>query len=203
LDRTPPLLPMRPGQLERRTQEYVRYGTTSLFAALDVKTHRHRPLSSPPSCRGVPQVPRYHRRHDPAGPQHSSDPRQLCHAQNTAHPAVVEPAALLSSELHADGGPRGSTSSNANTLRSPTSNRDPSVDEDGRRDSRQRRALLSTGLGLTRLAAYFFPKDSKPNFWPPTLASAIRPPLPWVKTATPSWYLASFDAPAEAATALT
>jgi transposase len=38
LDRTQPLLPMRPGQVERRTHDYVRHGTTSLFAALDVKT---------------------------------------------------------------------------------------------------------------------------------------------------------------------
>lgn len=38
LDRTMPLLPMRPGQVERRTHDYVRHGTTSLFAALDVKT---------------------------------------------------------------------------------------------------------------------------------------------------------------------
>lgn len=38
LDRTMPLLPMRPGQAERRTHDYVRHGTTSLFAALDVKT---------------------------------------------------------------------------------------------------------------------------------------------------------------------
>ena len=38
LDRTQPLLPMRPGQIERRAHDYVRHGTTSLFAALDVKT---------------------------------------------------------------------------------------------------------------------------------------------------------------------
>src|SRR5499425_1285901 len=38
LDRSQPLLPMRPGQAERRTHDYVRHGTTSLFAALDVKT---------------------------------------------------------------------------------------------------------------------------------------------------------------------
>jgi transposase len=38
LDRTQPLLPMRPGQTERRTHDYTRHGTTSLFAALDVKT---------------------------------------------------------------------------------------------------------------------------------------------------------------------
>jgi transposase len=38
LDRTQPLLPMRPGHPERRTHDYVRHGTTSLFAALDVRT---------------------------------------------------------------------------------------------------------------------------------------------------------------------
>jgi transposase len=38
LDRSQPLLPMRPGQIERRTHDYVRHGTTSLFAALDVAT---------------------------------------------------------------------------------------------------------------------------------------------------------------------
>jgi transposase len=38
LDRTAPLLPMRPGQIERRTHDYVRHGTTSLFAALDAKS---------------------------------------------------------------------------------------------------------------------------------------------------------------------
>src|SRR3954453_18068786 len=38
LDRTQPLLPMAPGQAERRTPDYVRNGTTSLFAALGVAT---------------------------------------------------------------------------------------------------------------------------------------------------------------------
>ena len=38
LDRTRPLLPMRPGQVERRTHDYLRHGTTSLFAALDTRT---------------------------------------------------------------------------------------------------------------------------------------------------------------------
>jgi hypothetical protein len=36
LDRTQPLLPMRPGQVERHTHHYVRHSATSLFAALDV-----------------------------------------------------------------------------------------------------------------------------------------------------------------------
>lgn len=38
LDRTQPVLPMRPGQAERRTFDYRRHGTTSLFAALIVAT---------------------------------------------------------------------------------------------------------------------------------------------------------------------
>src|SRR6201995_4956442 len=38
LDRTQPLLPMRPGQAERHTHDYKRHGTTSLFAALNVAT---------------------------------------------------------------------------------------------------------------------------------------------------------------------
>jgi transposase len=40
LDRTQPLLPLGPGQVERQTHDYVRHGTTSLFAALDVATGR-------------------------------------------------------------------------------------------------------------------------------------------------------------------
>lgn len=38
LSRTQPVLPMRPGQIERGTPEYRRHGTTTLFAALDVAT---------------------------------------------------------------------------------------------------------------------------------------------------------------------
>jgi transposase len=40
LDRTQPLLPLQPGQLERGTHDYKRNGTTSLFAALELKTNR-------------------------------------------------------------------------------------------------------------------------------------------------------------------
>src|SRR6202451_150521 len=40
LDRTQPLLPMQPGQLERGTHDYKRNGTTALFAALELKTNR-------------------------------------------------------------------------------------------------------------------------------------------------------------------
>ena len=51
LDRSQPVLPMSPGQAERRTHDDYRHGTTSLFAALDIATgevighcqQRHRP----------------------------------------------------------------------------------------------------------------------------------------------------------------
>jgi len=38
LDRTQPLLPLAPGIPERRTHDYLRHGTTTLFAALDIAT---------------------------------------------------------------------------------------------------------------------------------------------------------------------
>jgi transposase len=38
LDRTAPLLPLQPGQVERRTHDYMRHGTTSLYAALNAKS---------------------------------------------------------------------------------------------------------------------------------------------------------------------
>jgi transposase len=54
LERSRPLLPMRPGIPARQTHDYIRHGTTSLFAALDVATghvigechrrHRHQEL---------------------------------------------------------------------------------------------------------------------------------------------------------------
>ncbi len=38
LDRTAPILPMRPGLPEKATHDYVRHGTTTLFAALEIAT---------------------------------------------------------------------------------------------------------------------------------------------------------------------
>jgi transposase len=38
LDRTQPILPLAPGIPERRTHDYARHGTTTLFAALDIAT---------------------------------------------------------------------------------------------------------------------------------------------------------------------
>ena len=38
LDRTQKVLPMQPGHAEQRTHDYVRHGTTTLFAALEIAT---------------------------------------------------------------------------------------------------------------------------------------------------------------------
>jgi transposase len=38
LDRTVPILPMQPGKVERRSHDYYRHGTTTLFAALEIAT---------------------------------------------------------------------------------------------------------------------------------------------------------------------
>jgi transposase len=40
LDRTAPILPIMPGVPEKQTHDYVRHGTTTLFAALEVATGR-------------------------------------------------------------------------------------------------------------------------------------------------------------------
>lgn len=37
IEGTAPVLPMHPGQVERHTHDYIRHGTTDLFAALDIK----------------------------------------------------------------------------------------------------------------------------------------------------------------------
>jgi len=43
LDRTQPMLPMRPGQIERQTHDYKRNGTVQLYAALEVHAGRVTP----------------------------------------------------------------------------------------------------------------------------------------------------------------
>ena len=70
LDRTQPLLPLRPGQVERRTHDYKRHGTTSLFAALELKTSR--------------VIGQLHRRH------RSSEFRQFLDVIETNVPAELE-----------------------------------------------------------------------------------------------------------------
>ena len=67
LDRTAPMLPLQPGLAEQRTHDYVRHGTTTLFAALEIATgkvtaackprHRHQEFLRLPQA-GRPRLPR-------------------------------------------------------------------------------------------------------------------------------------------------
>lgn len=75
LDRTQPLLPMRPGQIERRTHDYTRSGTTTLFAALNVKTSK--------------VVTEFHRRH------RSSECRHFLDTVDAAVPAGLDVHLIL------------------------------------------------------------------------------------------------------------
>ena len=103
LDRTQPMLPMRPGQVERRTHDYRRNGTTSLFAALE-----SRPVSSSRSF--IAGIARWSsgkfldvvEAPVPAAPRCPSHHGQLRHAQDADDPELVRQAPALSCPLHSD-----------------------------------------------------------------------------------------------------
>ena len=63
LDRTAPMLPMRPGLPEKQTHDYVRHGTTTLFAALEIATGQvdqacYRGTATRSSCASSSRSPR-------------------------------------------------------------------------------------------------------------------------------------------------
>ena len=103
LDRTRPLLPMRPGIPARQTHDYIRHGTTSLFAALNVATgkvighchrrHRHQELLKFLKHVDAPVAARRRR---------ARDHGQLRDAQSAQGGAVVCPPPPLSRPFHAD-----------------------------------------------------------------------------------------------------
>ena len=103
LDRTQPLLPMRPGQAERRSHDYKRHGTLSLFAALDTATgqvigrcfarHRAREFRAflnTVEARGAGRSRCAHNHGQPGDPQDQGDPR------------LVRPPPPMAGPLHAD-----------------------------------------------------------------------------------------------------
>jgi hypothetical protein len=57
LDRTQPMLPIEFDVTEKRTQDYVRHGTTNLFAALNVGTGEVFGVQTDPRRRGLPRLP--------------------------------------------------------------------------------------------------------------------------------------------------
>ena len=88
LDRTRPLLPLRPGQVERRTHDYVRHGA---HVPLRRVGRQDRPGDWPsmppaPPGRGIPQVPRCHRVRGARRVGRAPDCGQLRHPQDGADP---------------------------------------------------------------------------------------------------------------------
>ena len=114
LDRTAPCLPILPTTPARMTHDYVRHGTTSLFAAYDVGQRvGDRPVLPPAPPPGVPPVPQAHRRRRAQGPGPAPGPGQLRHPQDPRDPPVAAQAPPLPPALHPDQLLAGSTWSSA------------------------------------------------------------------------------------------
>ena len=102
LDRTAPLLPLRPGIPARQTHDYKRHGTTTLFAALSLLDGqvigeclpRHRSREFIRFLRSGSR--------DARGTRAASDRRQLQHAQEPAGHALAHAPPTVSSPLHPD-----------------------------------------------------------------------------------------------------
>lgn len=78
LDRTQPLLPLRPGIPARQTHDYRRHGTTTLFTALNILDgHVIGRVPPPPSASGVLEIPPAARRRDIPRPGAPPDRGQL------------------------------------------------------------------------------------------------------------------------------
>ena len=102
LSRTAPNLPLGPGSPERRTHDYVRHGTTTLFAALEVATgkvvdqcfqqHRHS---------RVPRLPQAGRQGLPA-PAAACGAGQLRHPQPRRGPGLAGQASAGAAAFHPD-----------------------------------------------------------------------------------------------------
>lgn len=90
LDRTAPVLPLRPGLPERQTHDYIRHGTTTLFAALNVLDGTVIGTCEPrPPARGVHCFSAAHRSDDTPPVVDSSGGGQLQHAQAAGSEAMV------------------------------------------------------------------------------------------------------------------
>ena len=121
LDRTAPCLPILPTTPERRTHDYVRHGTTSLFAAYDLasgsviaqhyRRHRHQ------------EFLRFLKLIDtavPEGPGPAPGAGQLRHPQDPGDQRLAAEAPAVPPALHARPAPPGSTWSSGGSPSSPT-----------------------------------------------------------------------------------
>jgi transposase len=101
LDRSQAVFPMRPGQPERRSHDYARHGTTSLFAALDIATGAVIGQCYP--CHRAEEFRQFLDEIEVRVPRDldvhliwdNSDLGQLCHAQDHADPRLAGEASAL------------------------------------------------------------------------------------------------------------
>ncbi len=94
--RSQPLLPMRPGQIERRTHDYQRHGTTSLFADSRHRHRgRHRPMLSQASRQRVPALPGRDREGGAGRSRCASGDGQLRYAQDLDDPQLARQTTAL------------------------------------------------------------------------------------------------------------
>ncbi len=104
LDRSQPVLPILPGTPARMSHDYVRHGTTSLFAALDVASgqvigqtySRHR-------SREFKRFPDRIDAEGPGRPRRAPDRRQLRHPQHAHDPPLAAAPPALPAALRAQG----------------------------------------------------------------------------------------------------
>ena len=103
LDRTAPVFPMVPGTPARATHDYVRHGTSSLYAALDLATGKViGSLHSRHRAPGVPGVPEEDRRRGARRPGLPSGAGQRLHAQDPGDKALAHSASPVRAALHPD-----------------------------------------------------------------------------------------------------
>ena len=103
LDRSQPVLPMMPGMPERRTHDYARHGTTSLFAAFNIADgtviselhRRHRAAEYLKFLSAIDKAV-------PAGAGHTHRLRQPRHPQDPGRQRVDRPPSPLPRPLHPD-----------------------------------------------------------------------------------------------------
>jgi hypothetical protein len=98
LDRTQPVLPMKPGRAGTMTHDYKRHGTTTLFAALNIL----RPQHAAPSPSGVHPLPQHDRGAAPGGKSNPRHRRQLCDPQASEGAPMAGAASALDVPLHPD-----------------------------------------------------------------------------------------------------
>ena len=102
LDRTQPGLPLKKGRAATMTHDYKRHGTTTLFAALDVKSGQgHRRMHAASSRQRVPDISSPHRPGREETEGYPSGSGQLRNPQDARGAGVAGETPALQAALHA------------------------------------------------------------------------------------------------------